>query len=127
MTDWIDCTGDVVAGDVIRFTEGVYGGSYRKPRFLGERSVVARVLKESYGRDKQQHTFTIEVLESGGIEPLTAGTQTTRKGRNIYRNGTERRRWADETARGRAAEEKHSRGDAARTERAVRLEGRYGF
>ena len=70
----IDCTGDVCAGDVILFTEAVFGGSYRKPRFLGERRIAAKVLKDSYGKDKQQHTFTLEVVASDGYEALEAGT-----------------------------------------------------
>lgn len=46
------------------------GGSYRKPRFLGERRVAARVLADSYGSAKQQHTFTLLVIESDGYEAL---------------------------------------------------------
>ena len=34
-----DATGDVVAGDAIRFGEGVFGGSRRKPAHLGDRTI----------------------------------------------------------------------------------------
>lgn len=116
----INCTGDVVAGDTIRFTEAVFGGSHRKPRYLGEREITAEVVRDSYGADKQQHTFTISVLACTGYDPLEAGTETTRKGRNVYRNGTVRCAWTDEAARVAAAHEKHARGDEARADRAMR-------
>lgn len=112
-----DCTGDVCRGDVILFTEAVFGGSYRKPRFLGERRIVARVIGDSYGAQRQQHTFTLEVLASEGVQPLEVGIRTTRKGRNVYRNECRRLPWADEAARRAALDEKHARGDAARAER----------
>ena len=119
----MNCTGDVVTGDEILFTEAVFGGSYRKPKFLGERRVAARVVNDSYGVDRQQHTFTLEILASDGYSPLAAGAKTTRKGRNVYRNGTTRRLWADEAARETARNEKHRRGDFARAAREIRKEG----
>jgi len=87
---------------------------------MGERRIFAKVLKDSYGYDKQQHTFSLEVIASDGYEPLAAETKTRRKGRNIYRNGTYRKLWADEGQRGKALSEKHARGDIARAERAER-------
>ena len=120
-TQWRDATGDVVAGDVIRFREAVFKGSFRSPKFVGERTITARVEKESYGADKQQHTFSLRVISSDGIDPLKAGERTRRKGRNIYRNGTERLVWRDEEARRAVADEKHRRGDAARQVRRWRI------
>jgi hypothetical protein len=120
---WYDTTGDVVAGDVVRFKESVFGGSHWSPKYLGEREVVAKVLKDSYGRDRQQHTFTLEVLFSTGTQPLEPGTITRRKGRNVYRHGTERTPWDDEGQRGLAADEKHTRGDRARAVKAERMGG----
>lgn len=117
----VDCTGDACTGDVILFTEAVFGGSFRNPNFLGERRVAARIVKDSYGSAKQQHTFTIEVIESDGYDALTAGTTTKRKGRNIYRNGTTRQRWANEADRKSALDDKHRRGDAARGAREKRI------
>lgn len=110
----IDCTGDACAGDIVLFKERVFGGSYRRPKMLGKRRVTARILRESYGRVAQQHTFTLEILSSDGCQPLRAGTTTTRKGRNLYRLGTRRQPWADEDLRQAALDEKHQRGDAAR-------------
>jgi len=115
------CTGDVVVGDIIRFTEAVFGGSYRSPRYLGDRVIKAEVLRDSYGRDKQQHTFTLRVVASSGVDPIAAGTVTRRKGRNVYRNGTVRKPWPDEAARDAARAEKHARGGAARARREARI------
>ena len=113
----INCTGDACIGDVILFTEGVFYGSYRKPKFVGERRIAARIVKDSYGSAKQQHTFTLEVISSDGTDPLQPGTVTKRKGRNIYRNGTMRQPWTDEAARKEVLNDKHERGAAAREAR----------
>lgn len=115
-------TGDVVTGDVICFSEAVFRGSYRKPKYLGDRTIIAEVLKDSYGAGKQQHTFTINVIKSRGYEPLKTGVKTRRKGRNVYRQGTQRLPWRDEAKREEIAGEKHERGDAARRERDKRRE-----
>lgn len=109
-------TNDVVKGDTIMFTEGVFNGSYRNPKYIGERTIIAKVIKESYGVEKQQHTFTLEVIEASGTDEEEVLQKKTimRKGRNIYRNGVKRKLWDDETARLDLAEEKHERGEIAR-------------
>ena len=84
--NWIDCTGDVVTGDTIRFTEAVFSGSHRKPKFRGNREIVANVVKDSYGEKKQQHTFTIVVIESSKFDPLETGTKTTRTDFSLFGN-----------------------------------------
>jgi hypothetical protein len=112
----INTTGDVVTGDVIQWEEGVFTSS-KRPKFLGNRTVRAVVVKDSYGSDKQQHTFTILPLSSSGTQPIAVGKQTTRKGRNIYRNGTMRMPWINEDKRQAVANEKHARGDVARAAR----------
>lgn len=119
---WQNCTGDAVAGDTIRFREAVFGGSFRKPQYLGDRTIIAEIIRDSYGAAKQQHTFTLRIIESSGFEPLAVGTVTRRKGRNVYRQGTERLAWENEDARYSAATEKHMRGDAARAAREARRE-----
>ena len=127
--EWVDCTGDVVVGDTIQWIEKVFGGSYKNPKPLGIRTNIARVLRDSYGTNKQQHTFTVEIIDSKGDEPLTSGLTTTRKGRNLYRFMTKRQLWLDESKRGDALLEKHTRGDVAREQRAKRREDEayYGF
>ena len=118
----VDCTGDVVRGDRIRFSEAVFGGSHRRPKFLGLRTIEAEVLTESYGADRQQHTFSLLVHASDGIDAPAPGKRIRRKGRNIYRRRCFRAPWEDETARRAAAAEKHRRGDAARAVRKQRRE-----
>lgn len=119
-TTWTT-SNSIVTGDTIKFTEAVFGGSFRKPRFIGERTITANVMRESYGAAKQQHTFTLEVLECTGTEPLAVGTVTRRKGRNIYRNQVLRLLWNDEAARQVVTAEKHARGDLARAARDERI------
>lgn len=118
----IPSTGDCCVGDEILFTEAVFGGSFRRPKFLGEREVAGLIVADSYGGDRGQHTFTIQVRASEGHEPIEAGEKIRRKGRNIYRNGTSRRPWPNEAARKVALTEKHGRGDVARAARAARKE-----
>jgi len=113
----IDCSGDACAGDVILFEEGVFGGSRFNPTFLGKRRIVARILKDSYGAKSQQHTFSLSVLASDGVDALNVGKKTIRKGRNIYRNGTKRQAWQNEADRRVVIRDKHMRGDAARAAR----------
>ncbi|XP_020257494.1 zinc finger CCCH domain-containing protein 62-like isoform X2 [Asparagus officinalis] len=59
----INCTGDVCRGDIVKFKQRVYekfnkvkkgGGA----KIIGKRIVAGRVVSESYGADKQQHTFS---------------------------------------------------------------------
>jgi (S)-2-hydroxy-acid oxidase len=118
----IDCTGDVVVGDTILFTETVWGGNYKSPINEGERTIIAEVVKDSYGEKKQQHTFSLKVLSSYGSKPLREKIITRRKGRNVYRNGTKRLPWECRKARTLALNEKHSRGNVAREARKIRIE-----
>jgi len=119
----MDCTGDVVVGDTILFTEAVWGGSYPKnPINLGKRTIIAEVMKDSYGKKKQQHTFSIRVIDSWGYDALEAGLIRKRKGRNIYRMGTRRLPWKCREARTITLNEKHQRGNVARTVRKIRKE-----
>lgn len=111
---WIECTGDVVAGDTIEFEETVWSGDRDNRNPIGERVIRARVLRDSYGKERLQHTFSIVVIDSTGTEPEPPGKFTTRKGRNIYRIGTKRLPWDNENDRKSALEEKHARGKAAR-------------
>ncbi|MCI12336.1 zinc finger CCCH domain-containing protein 62-like, partial [Trifolium medium] len=53
--------GDVCLGDVVLFRQKVYekfNKVTRHGRVIGNRTVAGRVVKESYGAAKQQHTFT---------------------------------------------------------------------
>lgn len=108
----IDCTGDCVAGDEVKFERDMFSGTFRKATFIGTKTVEGRIIKESYGADRQQHTFTIELAD---------GSKTRIKGRNLYANGVTRKPWACEDDRREAVEEKHRRGREAREARLERL------
>lgn len=109
----INATGDAVVGDEVEFKRAIFTGSFRSPTFAGHETVRGKIIKDSYGADKQQHTFTL-------VDD--AGKEFRIKGRNLYREGLARRPWSDEAARGIAADEKHTRGDSARAVRAMRKE-----
>jgi len=135
---WIG-TNSICAGDTIKFVERVFTEA-KNGKYLGERTVIAIVLKESYGAEKQQHTFTLKVIsvdESGLKTPhpnskvkyLSGVDQIRRKGRTIYGISVERLRWSDEENRTKVLEEKHDRGNLAREAKKERLEkdGIFGF
>ncbi|MEB3150358.1 MAG: hypothetical protein VKL60_15265 [Sphaerospermopsis sp.] len=107
----INCTGDVCVGDAVCFERAVFGGNYWKPYFEGYERIEAVVIKDSYGKDKQQHTFTLQ---------KTDGSTFRIKGRNLYKEGTYRKPWEDESQRKIVLEEKHKRGDAAARAKYIR-------
>lgn len=114
----------ICRGDIVRFEEPVYSGSYRKAKFIGKREITGRIIKESYGKKKQQHTFSIEVLNATGTQSddVLNKKRICRKGRNIYPT-CERLRGntAFENERQVILEEKHERGKKARAERNKRI------
>ncbi|KAK1309205.1 Zinc finger CCCH domain-containing protein 62 [Acorus calamus] len=124
-----DCKGDACTGDVVMFEQNVYDMYSIASRSAtgppcGTRTVVGRIVKESYGAEKQQHTFTIEVLWSKGKKPLPPMHPLLIKGRNLYRIKTMRQKWDDEVERKKTLQEKHSRGFVARCSREKRIETR---
>ena len=133
-SDWLNCTGDAVVGDTVWWEEAVWPaykprGRFRReaPQLIGLRVLVAKIVRESYGAQKQQHTFSLEVLWAVGTQRPETGSVIKRKGRNLYREGLKRLPWNDESEcpsdkRIAAQEEKHGRGDAARDDRRARRE-----
>ncbi|EOX91349.1 SAP domain-containing protein, putative isoform 1 [Theobroma cacao] len=139
---FINCTGDVCKGDVVLFEQKVYekfNKVTRHGRLLGRRTVAGKVVKESYGKAKQQHTFTelfrplmtlsassmffmqkVEVLWSKGIKKLPSLFPLLVKGRNLYKLKAYRQRWSDEAERRNVLAEKHRRGKAARLVKAMK-------
>lgn len=109
----ICCTGDVVVGDKIWFPLAIFNGQYPYGEFSHYEQIEAIVAKDSYGIMKQQHTFTLAVLDQTAYMKI--------KGRRLYRNGVWRKPWANEGLRRTAQEEKHARGAKARKERQRRL------
>ncbi|KAG7011172.1 Zinc finger CCCH domain-containing protein 62, partial [Cucurbita argyrosperma subsp. argyrosperma] len=86
--------GDVCRGDTVLFTQKVYAKFDKVTRrggLIGKRTVAGRVVKESYGASKQQHTFTVEVLWSRGVRKLPPLYPLLVKGRNLYKLRTFRR------------------------------------
>lgn len=112
---------DVVTGDIVEFQQDVFGGSFKRPTYLGQRTVHGEVIKDSYGAEKQQHTFTIRPINVEGInaDEILKKQSFRIKGRNLYKNGV-MRELVDEKARDLVADEKHVRGSAAREQRAIR-------
>jgi hypothetical protein len=126
-SDWLRADGDVVVGDIIKFKEGVFGGNYRNPKYVGDRSNIAIIIKDSYGEVSGQHTFSIEILKSTGVEKLAKGFKTRRKGRVIYRNGVERLLWNNEQSRELVKDEKHNRGQQVRNLKKERYLGNISY
>lgn len=107
------CQGDCVVGDEIRFAKANFSGSHWKPKCIGFSTVFGKIIKDSYGQKTQQHTFTIELL---------SGETIRIKGRNLYKHYVYRKPWKDEALRILAQQEKHNRGDKARSKRSKRLD-----
>lgn len=104
---------DLVTGMLIRFSEAVFTGSYPHAQFSHERGIVALIVKESYGAEKGQHTFTLQVV-SCSDDSLSAFSQIRRKGRNVYKSVNILS--SPDNAK-ELAEEKHGRGKCARAKR----------
>ena len=89
----IDCISDVCKGDVVLFRQKVYekfDKVTRRGRVLGSRTVAKRVVKESNGAAKQQHTFTVEVLWSSRVRKVPSLFPLLVKGSNLYKQNTYR-------------------------------------
>lgn len=96
----VDITGDACVGDEVVFLRAVFGGSKRNPKFLRNDVVLGKIVNDSYGSQRGQHTFTLLTAE---------GEKTLIKGRNLYRNGLFAKPRNDEE-RSEALAEKHERG-----------------
>ena len=78
---------------IITFKEPVFvGGSFYRGRckgakYIGDRTISGKILKESYG-STGQHTFTILVDSCTGENSgqYKKGAKVRRKGRNLYPN-----------------------------------------
>ena len=102
-------TGDVATGDQVIFARATFTGSYKRPRFAGIEVISGKVVADSYGKAKQQHTFSIKTRE-GSLRI---------KGRNLYSIAVfAKPRCAGE--RQASLDDKHQRGDRAREIRYAR-------
>ena len=104
---------DIVVGTKIKFTEGVFGGSWKNPYFRGNRTITGTVLKESYGAKRGQHSFTIAVHDAEGTdaEEVLSKAKIRRMGRNVYADCQILEVPEDHES---LVEEKHARGRAAK-------------
>lgn len=107
----IECTGDACVGDEVKFSRAIFDGTYPNSIFIGFDLVSAVVVADSYGKEKQQHTFTLAKPD---------GTKIRIKGRNLYRNRCFRKPWPNESDRVDVIREKHRRGGEARKARQCR-------
>ncbi|MCF6183195.1 MAG: hypothetical protein L3J56_00975 [Bacteroidales bacterium] len=101
----IDCTGDAVTGDYVKFEKAIFSGTYPNATYEGMETIIGKIIKDSYGKKKGQHTFTI--LRDNGENMRI-------KGRNLYKNGCKRLLWDNEADRIKIADEKHERGNKVR-------------
>lgn len=113
----IDCTGNCCVHDEITFERAVYDGSYPNATFSHNERVKGVITKESYGKSKQQHTFTIFDMETQKSFRI--------KGRNLYKNGVLRKKWDDEKKRALVLQDKYLRGLEARKAREERIKESY--
>lgn len=72
---------NLTVGTIIKFEEAIFTGSYKKPEFSHTATHVVRILRESYGARKGQHSFSLEVIES---TERNKGGVFRKMGRNIY-------------------------------------------
>lgn len=96
------CRGEIVAGDLINFTEAVverwtsvHGGGFD---VAGKRSVRALVIKVSTSA-RGARTLTLEVRDSRGYEPLATGSKVRRQAAKLTQTEVTRTLWTDEAAR----------------------------
>jgi len=107
MAEWIPIGGDFIEADVIRWTEGVYRNRRRKkskPMRIGERLVMAEVLRDEAGWvnllvrgcEVLSASFGRDIRDVPG---LPKNTEIKRKRKTIVRGKPERLAWSDESAR----------------------------
>jgi hypothetical protein len=105
---YIDCMGDVVAGDEIRFERAVIRGKIRskvKGRFcnsviVGFELVTGKVTSEGYKQSNERHTFSIQRSD---------GSKIKIKGGTLHANGVWRKPWENEGLRLIEIQEKRKR------------------
>lgn len=95
----IDCTGDLVEGDVIRFEEVVYEDVDGKPEPVGIRIIVAQVVREDYDLENRRFLFWLRIIFCEGADSYPVGLEIERQARSLYRKNPTRRPWSDEGAR----------------------------
>lgn len=113
----INTTGNCCVGDKILFIRRLWERQSIN-RFgkmanvvVGYELLEATIIRDSYGKEKQQHTFTLLLKDKSELRI---------KGRNLYAVGVWRKA-RDEQERTASLNEKYSRGNVAREARSRRL------
>lgn len=76
---------NLIQGQKIQWTEPVFTGQFPKSKFVGTRTNIGIITNDSYGRKRGQHSFTIEIIASDGVDPYSPKTICRRLGRNLYK------------------------------------------
>ena len=76
---------DLVTGDKVKIIEPIWpsGPPSRTKRPIGEREFEAEIVKDSYGLQSGQHTFTLKITSGACFD---IGSTIRRKGRTLYAN-----------------------------------------
>ena len=107
MTEWVSTGDDFIAADVIRWKEGAYLNRYKKKRKatrLGERLVIAQVLRDEAGW-VYLLVLSCEAVSAyigrniSDVPMLPKDKEIPRKRATILRGKPERLLWSDESAR----------------------------
>lgn len=108
MAEWVGCGDGFIAADVIRWTEGVWEhrrSHRRKARKLGERRVIAEVLREADGDGwvrllvRGCEVTSDKQLRRPKTLLLQKGVEIKRSHKTLMRGKPERLKWSDESVR----------------------------
>jgi hypothetical protein len=77
---------NLVKGTIFTAQFPIFTGSFRNAKFSHDVTIKGEILKDSYGKESGQHTFTIKVLESSDLNNFQVGCYFLKKGRNLYPN-----------------------------------------
>jgi hypothetical protein len=77
---------NLLKGQKIQWTEPVFEGKFPKSKFVGSRTNIGTITKDSYGLKRGQHSFTIEIIASDGANPFEPKHICRRLGRNLYKS-----------------------------------------
>ena len=72
----LNTTNDIDVGDKIIWIEAIFTGSYRSAKCDGYKLHISEIIKDSYGAQSGQHTFT--------LKDVITGETSRRKGRTIF-------------------------------------------
>lgn len=89
--------GDIVKGDILRFTEDAYDSRRKPPRWLGKRNVTAEVTGMRHNNGDPM--LVMKVIASMGAWILKPDTEIHRPLKLIARSDAQRALWEDEAER----------------------------